>query len=188
MAIYLKFPNIKGTDVYSGYFKGVCRESIIVQLHNFIILHDEMIKDPQIKKIDDSLTPLIKPILELRVGIKQLRHNYIAHIQEKGKPFDIQIQEIIDKHQIPNTFGHWLYLSGCFLYYFGFLIRNMREEYGKSQKKYGALQPLNLDYGTINLQNYMKELRKSYEETKQLLTSNNLDDFCAFNIHERRNG
>ena len=59
-------------------------------------------------------------------GITDYRNNYIAHIQQPAKsrpfiPFDTLSEEIIIKHNMPITFGHWMFLAGCVYYYVDFI-------------------------------------------------------------------
>jgi hypothetical protein len=82
MPIFELFPQIKD-DTFGDPFRRVLRETIVVQLHNFIRIRENLIKETKIQELDNCLEPLWDPIINLEIPIKKLRNQYIAHIQEE---------------------------------------------------------------------------------------------------------
>jgi len=175
-AINKKFLEIKGNDENANKFKGVIREYMVIQLHNFIKIRQKLIKNQKVKKIDNCLEPLWDPIMKVKTPIKKLRNKYIAHIQDDEKnPFEVTIHEIIDQYQIPTTFGFWLYLAYCQVCYALLLENNLPDEYAKSQKKYRAKLPVELQYGTITVNNFRQKVIEKINMANDNLKSNKFE-------------
>jgi hypothetical protein len=171
-AIYKKFPDIQGSDVLSNIFRSVLRETIIVQLHNFNQIRDKIIIDQTIAAVDKCLEPLWKPIDEYKDGIKRYRNNYIAHIQDKTKPFKETPEHIIERYSMPTYFGEWLFRAGCVMFYCQQLEANFYKEWNKARKYYYASAPVPTKYGLLHLGTFKKELvMKLFQSIQNLKTS-----------------
>jgi len=171
--VYVKFPQIQGKDPLSQAFRSVNRETIIIQAHNFLKIRKDLIKEPKLKKIDACLEPFWKPIIDLEEPIRKLRNNYIAHVQDKKQAFKELPGDIIDEYQLPNTWGAWLFIAGCIIWYGKFIDANFKKEWDTADRKYRALIPIDLKYSTINLQNYKDHLNNPLQTAMKNLKENN---------------
>jgi len=173
-AIYRKFSDIHGNDKTTELFKNVLRETIILQLDNFIIIRRSLIKNPNVKKVDVCLKPLWKPIIDYEKPIKLYRNNYIAHVQDKSNPFKLMPEHIVDQYQMPTPYAEWLYRCGCMLSYCKQLEANFDTIWKSAEKKYISKMPLALSYGNLRLGTYKNKLSISRKEAIENLKKNNL--------------
>jgi len=137
-AIHHEFPNQMKKTKDALLVRAVLREYAIIQLHNFLIIRNDLLKNSNFKKLDDVIKPLIQPILVQKEGIKQMRHNYVAHIQERGRKFRVMMNDIVFRYNLPTDWATWNYLSGLAWLYFGFVDGNFKKEADKAERKYNA--------------------------------------------------
>jgi len=114
------------------------REVLVEQLHNFIKIRMDLRRNSDFKKLDDIIKILVEPILEKEKPIKELRHNYVAHIQEKGRNFDVMMNDIILKYSLPTSFSFYRLMAGLAYFYCGIVERNFSTEWDNAMKKYNA--------------------------------------------------
>jgi len=138
MTIFKEYPNHMKTGMHELLVRHLLREVTVEQLHNFIKIRKDLLRNPDFRKLDDIIKVLIEPILEHKKPIKELRHNYVAHIQEKGRNFDVMMNDIIVKYDLPTTFSFYRYMTGLVFYYCGIVERNFSTEWDKAMKKYNA--------------------------------------------------
>ncbi|MDH3395543.1 MAG: hypothetical protein OEL52_05235 [Nitrosopumilus sp.] len=179
MPIFELFPQIKD-DAFGDPFRRVLRETIVVQLHNFIRIRENLIKETKIQELDNCLEPLWDPIINLEIPIKKLRNQYIAHIQEEEKPFKIMPGDIIFSHDVPSTYGDWLFLAGCAASYCELVYVNMKSEWDKAEQKYRALTPFPESHGLITLKNYRQKTKLAYKNTLKNLQKKGFVDSDKF--------
>ena len=168
LPIYELFPK-KKNDKYTESLQRVLRETIIVQLHNFIKIRKKLIMNSKIKELDDCLETLWKPIVELKDPIQEIRNEYIAHIQERGKPFNKMPGDILFPHGAPTTLGDWVFLAGCVAAYSDLVYANIKTEWDKAEEKYKTLMPLPELHGFITMKNYRQKTKTAYESAKKEL-------------------
>jgi len=80
-AMYEQFPKLPHSTKSERLFRRLVRENIIIQFFNFIKIRNDLIKDPKIKSVDESVKPLWETMIKFQEPITQIRHEYIAHIQ-----------------------------------------------------------------------------------------------------------
>jgi len=76
--------------------------------------------------------------LDNQEGIKQMRHNYVAHIQERGGKFRTMMNDIVQEHNLPTTWAAWSYFTGLAWFYYGIVDHNFKAETDKAEEKYDA--------------------------------------------------
>jgi len=167
-SIYFEFPKIS-KDKESDLFKRVIREIIVVQLANFIKIRKHLIEENKIKPVDKCLESLWKPIMKLEKPIFQLRNNYIVHIQEVDKLFKKMPQNIIDKYQVPTSFGDWLFLTGCVCTYCDIIYANFKKDWNSAKMKYEAKMPYPTKYGSISERRYHNFLKTAFQNAQKEL-------------------
>jgi len=167
-SIYFGFPKIP-KDKDSDLFKRVIRETIIVQLANFIKIRKHLIKESKIKPVDECLKSLWKPIMDLEKPIFELRNNYIAHVQDVNKPFDKMPQDIINKYKVPTSYGDWLFLTGCVCSYCDMIYANFKEDWKKAKMKYESKTPFPEKYGLISENKYHHFLKMAFYQAQKEL-------------------
>ncbi|MDE1844488.1 MAG: hypothetical protein KGI10_04075 [Thaumarchaeota archaeon] len=170
--IYKFAPKIPLDNQEDKLFSQIVREMIMIQLDNFIVVRKKLLQNKQFVKLDSCLDLLSKPILDKEKPIKLLRNNYIAHIQDKEKPFGLMVQEIVDKYQVPTSFGDWVFLSGCASFYSGIINVNFKQETDKAIAKYDAQSHALTNYQKYNMQTYKSALGKVLSQTLIKLKSN----------------
>ena len=85
--IYDQLPKLPASTPSERLFRAVIRENIVIQFHNFIQIRNDLIEDPKIKIVDELIKLCWEPITKFQEPITQLRHNYLAHIQEDNRRF-----------------------------------------------------------------------------------------------------
>lgn len=190
--IYEKYPIIiqefknQGKLSEIEIFTSIIRETIIVQLDIFNKVRENMDKnESRLKKIDSILESLWNPIKKYEKGITDYRNNYIAHIQQPDKfhpfiPFDTLSEEIIIKHKMPITFGHWMFLAGCVYYYVDFIKKYFRKEFDESYEKIKKhkkekLSDNSILQSSITLNNFQPELKKIVKKIESNIKKQNLE-------------
>jgi len=138
MTIYKEYPNHMKTGMHEVMVRHLFREVTVEQLHNFIKIRTDLLQNPEFKKLDDIIKDLLEPILAYEKPIKELRHNYVAHIQEKGRKFKVMMNDIILTYNFPTTFSFYRYMAGLVFFYCGIVERNFSKEWNKAMKKYNA--------------------------------------------------
>lgn len=139
MTIFQEYPNHMKKGDHELYVRHLFREITVEQLHNFIKIRKDLVKNPKFKKLDDIIKVLIEPILEFEIPIAKMRNQYVAHIQEEGgKKFKVMMNDIILKYKLPTTFSFYCYMSGLAYFYCGVVERNFTKEWDKAFKKYNA--------------------------------------------------
>ena len=174
--IYEQFPNIK-QPIQNYNFKSTTTEYAIIQLWNFIKIRESLLKDFKDNGqplLDKCLMPMWVPILEHKKAIKEIRHKYIAHLQETKKPFNPFIEEIIQTENFPNTVGDLRLMFGCGWGYQVLVKSVFKEEWKKASKKYTALRPIYLPHGVLKPQAVQKFLNKYTNEVIENLKKNGL--------------
>ncbi|NIP62219.1 MAG: hypothetical protein GWN01_16260, partial [Nitrosopumilaceae archaeon] len=138
MTIYKEYPNHMKKGTHELMVRHLFREVTVEQLHNFLKIRKDLLQNPDFKKLDDIIKVLVEPILDNEKPIKELRHNYVAHIQEKGRNFDVMMNDIIVKYNLPTAFSFYRYMTGLVFYYCGIIERNFSKEWNNAMKKYDA--------------------------------------------------
>jgi len=138
MTIFKEYPNHMKKEKHELFVRHLFREVTVEQLHNFIKIRNDLLQNPEFKKLDDIIKVLIEPILEYEKPIKELRNNYVAHIQEEGRKFKVMMNDIIVKYSFPTSFSFYRYMTGLVFYYCGIVDRNFSKEWNKAMKKYNA--------------------------------------------------
>jgi len=87
MAIHHEFPNQMIDSQHALFVRSLFRDVAVEQLHNFMKIRTALLENPSFVKLDDIIKEVIAPILEKEEPITELRHNYVAHIQEQGRRF-----------------------------------------------------------------------------------------------------
>ena len=144
----------RGREV--GLLRSVLRESIILNLHIFLQARRDLMSDPRYECLDELLKPLIGPILEVEAPITKLRDRYIAHIQERGRPFKVRIQDIIDRHMLDMHYEYWLSLARSAVSYAMFVQANYAGAMTEAERKYDETLPLPFRYGHGDPERYRK--------------------------------
>lgn len=102
---FLKF----NQDKPSYDLKSILREYTIVQLYSFIKIRRSLLKGLRMHEngieLDKCLKPLWQPIFDNEKGIRELRHSYLAHMQEEGQPFEKHIEDILFENKFPMNWG-----------------------------------------------------------------------------------
>ncbi|AFS82567.1 hypothetical protein [Candidatus Nitrosopumilus sediminis] len=139
-SIYLEYPNHMVEGRKALFLKHLFREIVVEQLHNFIKIRNDLRKNSKFEKLDEIIKIMVEPILEHKKPIKELRNNYVSHIQEGGRKFKETTNEIVLKYNFPTSFSFYQYLAGLVSYYSLIVKNNFKEEYKKSAKKYEAIR------------------------------------------------
>ncbi len=155
---------------------------MIVQFYNFIKVRNDLIKDPKIKIVDESLKPCWEQIIKFQEPITQLRHQYISHIQEDDRRFKKTINEIIDEYQFPTKLGEALFMVGCILIYCDVIRGNFETEWKNAVKKHDVISPKALTYGTTKIADVPMKLKQVSELVATNLRQNKLRSFHRINI------
>ena len=172
--IHDQFPKLPASTQSEKLFRSVIRENMIIQFYNFIKIRDDIIKDPKIKAVDESVKSLWESIIKFQEPITQLRHQYIAHIQEGNRRFKKPINEIIDEHQFPTKFGEVLFMAGCILIYCDVISVNFETKWKRAVKKHSIMSPYHIPYGTMKIKQVATKLEQISEEVKINLNQNKL--------------
>ena len=138
MTIFYEYPKHMIKGEHELMVRHLFREVAVEQLHNFIKIRSDLVQNPEFKKLDDIIKVLIEPILEHEKPIKELRHNYVAHIQEDGRNFKIMMNDIIIKHNFPTSYSYYRYMTGLVFYYCGIVERNFSQEFDRAMNKYNS--------------------------------------------------
>jgi hypothetical protein len=171
-SIYLEFPNHMKEGRKALFLRHLFREVVVEQLHNFIKIRKDLLKNSKFEKLDDIIQVMVGPILEHKKPIKELRNNYVSHIQEEGRRFKETTNEIVLKYNFPTSFSFYQYLAGLAAYYCLIVKYNFKEEYKKTGKKYEAIRGelIKIDSGfkmndvDNKIQKMMYELKKPLEK------------------------
>lgn len=180
--IYDQLPKLPVSTPSERLFRAVIRENIVVQFHNFIQIRNDLIKDPKIKIIDEAVKPCWEQIIKFQEPITQLRHNYIAHIQENNRRFKKPINEIIDEYQFPTKFGEILFMTGCILIYCNVIRINFEKEWICAVKKHDVMNPAPLSYGTMKIANVSTKLKQVSNIITINLQKKKLQSYNRINI------
>lgn len=162
--IYFEFPNHDKKDPHSIAVKGLFREFAIEQLHNLLKIRRDMLKNPNFKKLDDIISPIIKPIIDFARPIEIIRSNYISHVQDGDRKFKLGLQEICEKYKFPTVFGFYQFLCGLAMFYTNLVEVNFWNESNVAHKKYQTLMGMPLPvYSSHTLKNYKEKIREIYK-------------------------
>lgn len=156
VAIYQNEGLVAARDREVGLLRSVLRDSIILNLHNLLQARRDLMSDPLYRCLDELLTPLIGPILDVKTPIKKLRDEYIAHIQEHRRPFNVRIQDIIDKYMLDMDYEYWLSLARSAASYAMFIQANYAGAMTEAERKYDETLPLPFRYGHGDSERYRK--------------------------------
>ena len=164
---------IQGNSDDAKNFGAVVRETIILHLHSFLKVRSNLIGNSDFKKLDDCLQPLLRKILDAKTPIRKIRNGYIAHIQDRRsmKPFDLMIQEIVDKHHLPVAFTYWVALAGAAHTYGKFVKINFADEWTTVNRKYNAMSPMLLEWGRTDSSSMAMDKKNMLNDTKRILLS-----------------
>ena len=138
MAIHHEFPNQMKTGSDALFVRSLFREVAIEQLHNFIRIRSDLIQNLKFKKLDDIIKEVVEPILQREEPIAELRHNYVAHIQEDGRNFKVMMNDIVLEYDLPTNWAYWSYLCGLAFIYYGMVENNFSNECNRAEKLYYA--------------------------------------------------
>jgi len=162
MTIYKEYPNQMIDDPHHKLVRYIFREFIVEQLHNFVKIRKDLLRNPDFVKLDKIMYPLVKQILDHQIPIKLLRDNYISHVQDTDRKFKLMTQEICEKYNLPTAWGYWRFLAGCAFFYSGIINLNFKKEFDKAQKKYDAMTGLPLtipsEYKMANTQQKISKI------------------------------
>lgn len=172
-SIYLEYPNHMIEGKKELFLRHLFREITVEQLHNFIKIRRDLIKNSKFKELDSIIKELIEPILEFKKPIKELRNNYVAHIQEEGRKFKETTNEIILKYNFPTSFSFYAYLSGIASYYCLIVKNNFKKEYKKSGEKYEVIRGelIKIDSG-FKMKDVEGKIHKTISKFKTSLEKN----------------
>ena len=138
MAIHHEFPNQMKPTNDALFIRSVFREVAIEQLHNFVKIRLDLLRNPNFKKLDDIIKVVIEPILQHEKPIKEIRDNYVAHIQEQGRRFKVMMNDIVLKYNLPTNWAYWSYLCGLEFMYYGMVENNFKKECDRAEKLHSA--------------------------------------------------
>lgn len=138
MAIHHEFPNQMKTGNDALFVRSLFREVAIEQLHNFIRIRSDLIQNLKFKKLDDIIKEVVEPILQREEPIAEIRHNYVAHIQEDGRNFKVMMNDIVLEYDLPTNWAYWSYLCGLAFIYYGMVENNFSDECNRAEKLYHA--------------------------------------------------
>jgi len=172
--VYEQFPKLPHNTSSERLFRSLTRENIIIYLYNFIKIRNDLIKDPKIKLVDESVKPLWETIIKFQEPINQIRHEYIAHIQEGNRRFKKPINEIMDEYEFPTQFGNILFMAGCILIYCDVICVNFETQWKHAIKKHRAMSPTHLRYGTIKIAHVSSKLKQISDDIATNLKQNKL--------------
>ena len=127
---------IRGT--HELLMRHLLREVTVEQLHNFIKIRRDLLKNPEFRKLDGIIKPLIESILQYEEPIKELRNQYVAHIQEESRKFELMMNDIILDHDFPTAFSYYRYMMGLVVFYSGIIEQNYKKEWDRAMQKYNA--------------------------------------------------
>ena len=137
-AIHHEYPNQMKKTSDAMLVRALFRDVTVEQLVNFIKIRNDLRKNPEFKKVDDTAKVLIQPILDKETPLKKMRNNYVSHIQEDGRKFKEMMGDIVLKYNLPTNWAYWSYLAGLAFMYFGLVDANFKKESDKAEKKYHA--------------------------------------------------
>ncbi len=138
MTIYKEYPKHMIKNEHELMVRHLFREVTVEQLHNFIKIRKDLLTNQEFKKLDDIVKPLVEPILQYEEPIKKLRNQYVAHIQEESRKFELMMNDIILEYSFPTSFSYYRYMTGLVFFYCGIIERNFKTEWDKAMKKYNA--------------------------------------------------
>ena len=180
--IYDQLPKLSTSTPSERLFRAVIRENIVIQFYNFIQIRNDLIEDPKIKIVDELIKLCWEPITKFQEPITQLRHNYLAHIQEDNRRFKKPINEIIDEYQFPTKFGEILFMTGCILIYCDVIRINFEKEWICAVKKHDVMNPAPLPYGIVKIANVSTKLKQVSDVVITNLRQNKLRSYHRINI------
>lgn len=182
--VYNMLPKIPDNSSTNYSFKSSLREYAIIQLHNFLDIHDSLRSDlKNINKeiIDMCLKPFWEPIHNQRQAIKQLRNEYLAHLQEiKKTQFNKTIEEILHDSRFAGSWNDITYYAGCVLNYSQFMESNFQTEWYSAEAKYrlsiiaNRIEVMFARGDIQHIQDVDSELNKSINSVVESLKNNNL--------------
>lgn len=170
-AIYQNENLVAARGIKVGSLRAVLRESIILNLNNFLQARKDLMSDPHYQALDGHLEPLIQPILDVETPIKKIRDRHIGHIQDRGRPFKSHIQDIVDKHMLDMHHGYWLFLARSAASYAMFIQANYEDVMTEAERKYDEKLPLPLRYGHGNSARYRNAHVNAVNEAARPLQS-----------------
>lgn len=171
VAIYQNEGLVVARGRKAGLLRSVLRESIILNPYNFLKARTDLMCDPRYKDLDETLAPLIDPILNVETPIIKLRDRYIAHIQERGRPFRVRIQDIVDEHMLDMNYAYWLSLARSAASYAMFIQTNCADIMAEAERKYGEKFSFLPRYGHGDSAMYKKAHEDAVNEAARRLLS-----------------
>lgn len=138
--VYYEMPKASEKSKSSFSFKSLLREYAIIQLHNFLKIHDSLRHD--LKKFDResfiiALQPLWEPIYTHKEAIRLFRNKYLAHIQDKqDEQFNKRLEEILYETKFEGSWNDITFYAGCVLLYSNFFELNFVKEWWSAHAKY----------------------------------------------------
>ena len=178
--LHQEFPKIKEGDTFFS-FKSLVREIAIIKLHTFLKVRTSLLEDLIILKkeaIDESLHPLIQPILNQKEGIRLLRNKYLAHMQEENQPFEKTVEEIIYETKLSTSWYDITFYCGCALNYCKFFKANFQKDFESTREKYFKSMPLEAmlpQFDIKHVQDPDLELLNAIDESIKNLKKNKLE-------------
>jgi len=138
MTVHKEYPKITETGPHGNLVRNIFREYTVINLVSFIKVRRDLVKHEDFRKLDDVIKPLVDPILKHEDAIFQLRNQYLAHIQEDGRKFEVLINDIIQKYHFPTNHGFYRYLAGLAYFYSAIVERNFKKVWDDALAKYDA--------------------------------------------------
>lgn len=138
MTVHKEYPKLTETGQHGNLVRNIFREYTVINLVSFIKVRRDLVKHEDFRKLDDVIKPLVDPILEHEDPIFQLRNQYLAHVQEDGRKFEVLINDIIQKYHFPTNNGFYRYLAGLTYFYSAIVERNFKKIWDDALAKYDA--------------------------------------------------
>jgi len=138
MTVHKEYPKITETGIHGNHVRNIYREYTVINLVSFIKVRRDLVKHEDFRKLDDVIKPLVEPILKHEDAIFQLRNQYLAHVQEDGRKFEVLISDIVQKHNFPTNNGFYRYLAGLAYFYSAIVERNFKKVWDDALAKYDA--------------------------------------------------
>lgn len=178
--LHQEFPKIKKGDTLFS-FKDVVRELIIIKLHTFLKIRKSLLEDLLVLKkesVDESLRPLLEPILNQKEGIRLLRNQYLAHMQDETHPFEKTVEEIVYETKVATSWDDITFYCGCAFSYCSFFKANFQKDFESAREKYYKSIPLKAMLPQFEIK-YIQDpdlgLRKAIDESIKKLKKNKLE-------------
>lgn len=147
--------------------KSLLSENMVLQAYHLIKVRKEMLKEKRFAEIDAIARPLVKMAIDHERDIVEVRHGYVAHIQEKGQ-FKKTMEMMFAGSQTPTDFAAWILLLRGIEKYAVFVAANFEEEFDAAGKKYDAQPNVDSTRSGMDLNDVDEVRRICYDVGKEL--------------------